>query len=104
MGDCFLTKDGSDVSATVLVLKGRASRADRARPVLRKGRLREDTVGPAVSSTHRLGHRSKVLLETDNEPALVDLRAGAAEKLGLQAVAEAPPAREPQSNGSAENA
>eukprot|EP00969_Alexandrium_andersonii_P336252 14863083-Alexandrium_andersonii.AAC.1 len=39
----------------------------------------------------------------DNEPALVDLRAGVAEKLGLQAVEEAPPAHEPQPNGSVEN-
>eukprot|EP00969_Alexandrium_andersonii_P209242 9240484-Alexandrium_andersonii.AAC.1 len=57
-----------------------------------------------MSSIHRLGHRRKVLLKTNNEPALVDLRAGVAEKLGLQAVMEAPPAHEPQSNGSVENA
>eukprot|EP00969_Alexandrium_andersonii_P087438 3857760-Alexandrium_andersonii.AAC.1 len=39
-----------------------------------------------------------------NEPALVDLCTGVAEKSGLQVAAEAPPAHEPQSNGSAENA
>eukprot|EP00969_Alexandrium_andersonii_P353035 15438969-Alexandrium_andersonii.AAC.1 len=71
-----------------------------AHPILCKGRLREDTVDQAVSSILRLGHRHKVLLKTDNEPALVDLRAGVVAKLGLQAVTEALPAHEPQSNGS----
>ena len=55
----------------------------------------------------RLGHRTKVLLKTDNEPALTDLRAGVAEALGklsCQAIIEAPPLDEPQSNGSVENA
>eukprot|EP00969_Alexandrium_andersonii_P182610 8068785-Alexandrium_andersonii.AAC.1 len=43
MDICFLTKDGSETSLTVLVIKDRGSRAILARPVLRKGRLREDT-------------------------------------------------------------
>eukprot|EP00969_Alexandrium_andersonii_P330759 14619039-Alexandrium_andersonii.AAC.1 len=76
MGYCSLTKGGSDASLTVLVLKDRNFRATLARPALRKDRLREGTVGLAVSSIHRLGHHHKVLLKTDNEPALVDLRAG----------------------------
>eukprot|EP00969_Alexandrium_andersonii_P047206 2071737-Alexandrium_andersonii.AAC.1 len=76
MDFCFPMKDGSDVSLTVLVLKDRGSRAILAHPVLRKGRSRGDTVGQAVSRIHRLGHRRKVLLKTDNGPALVDLRAG----------------------------
>eukprot|EP00969_Alexandrium_andersonii_P316005 13961967-Alexandrium_andersonii.AAC.1 len=101
---CFLAKDGSGTSLTVLVLKDRSSRAILAHPALCKGRLREDTVDQAVSSIHRLGRRRKVLLKTDNEPNLVDLRAGVAEKLGLQVASDAPPAHEPQSNGSVENA
>ena len=52
-----------------------------------------------------------MILKTDNEAALVDLRAGVAEKLsagqvgadGLHVVLEAPPAHEPQSNGMIEN-
>eukprot|EP00969_Alexandrium_andersonii_P226880 10018975-Alexandrium_andersonii.AAC.1 len=47
MGYCFLTRDGSDASLTVLVIKGRDSRAILAHPVLRKGRLRDDAVGQA---------------------------------------------------------
>eukprot|EP00969_Alexandrium_andersonii_P149000 6588746-Alexandrium_andersonii.AAC.1 len=104
MDYCFFTKDASETSLTVLVLKDRDSQAILAHPVLRKGCLHEDTVDQAVSSIHRLGHLYKVLLKTDDEPALVDLRAGVAEKLGLRRVTEAPPAREPQPNGSVENA
>eukprot|EP00969_Alexandrium_andersonii_P082773 3649645-Alexandrium_andersonii.AAC.1 len=70
MDYCFLAKDASETSLTVLALKDRDARAILARPVLRKGRLREDTVGQAVSCIRRLRRRRKVLLKTDNEPAL----------------------------------
>eukprot|EP00969_Alexandrium_andersonii_P110534 4878191-Alexandrium_andersonii.AAC.1 len=59
MDYCFLTKDASETSLTVLVLKDRDSRAILAHPVLRKGRLHEDAVDQAVSSIRRLGHRHK---------------------------------------------
>eukprot|EP00969_Alexandrium_andersonii_P260550 11519630-Alexandrium_andersonii.AAC.1 len=49
-------------------------------------------------------HHHRVLLKTDNEPALLDLRRAVAERLGVQTVQESPPAYEPQSNGSVENA
>eukprot|EP00969_Alexandrium_andersonii_P105034 4634508-Alexandrium_andersonii.AAC.1 len=61
MDYCFLTKDGSGTSLTVLALKDRNSRAILARPVLRKGRLREDTVGP-VSYTHLRAHETSAHL------------------------------------------
>eukprot|EP00969_Alexandrium_andersonii_P156863 6934514-Alexandrium_andersonii.AAC.1 len=74
MDYCFPAKDGSDAPLTVLVIKDRDSRAFLAHPVLRKGCLRDDTVDQAAASIRRFGHRQRVLLETDNEPALVDLR------------------------------
>eukprot|EP00969_Alexandrium_andersonii_P196316 8673099-Alexandrium_andersonii.AAC.1 len=43
MDYCFLAKDGSETSLTVLVIKDRDSRAIPAHPVLCKGRLHEDT-------------------------------------------------------------
>eukprot|EP00969_Alexandrium_andersonii_P031119 1358119-Alexandrium_andersonii.AAC.1 len=49
-GSCFLAKDGSDASLTVLAIKDRDSKAILAHPVLRKGRLRDDTVGQAVAN------------------------------------------------------
>ena len=96
---CFLNKDTGDRSLTVLVIKDRNSRAILAQPVLCKGIGHEDTVDQAVCSIRRLGHQHKVILKTDNEPALVDLRNAVARALGLQALPEAPPAYEPQSNG-----
>ena len=101
---CFLAKDTSDKSLTVLVIKDRNSRAILAHPVLCKGRQHSGTVEQAVCSIRRLGHQHKVILKTDNEPALVDLRNEVARALGLQALPEAPPAYEPQSNGGVENA
>eukprot|EP00969_Alexandrium_andersonii_P147635 6528088-Alexandrium_andersonii.AAC.1 len=68
MGYCFLTKDTGDKTPTVLVIKDRDSRAILAPPVLRKGRLCDDTVDQAVASVRRLGHRHRVLLKTNNEP------------------------------------
>eukprot|EP00969_Alexandrium_andersonii_P037487 1643226-Alexandrium_andersonii.AAC.1 len=70
MDYCFLTKDTSDTTTTLtaLVIKDRNSRAILARPVLRKGRLRDDAVGQAVASIRRLGYHHRVLLKTDNEP------------------------------------
>eukprot|EP00969_Alexandrium_andersonii_P125731 5558881-Alexandrium_andersonii.AAC.1 len=91
MGDCFHAQDGSAASLTVLVIKDRDSRATLAHPVLRKGRLRDDAVDQAAVSIRRLGHRQWILLKTDNEPALVDLRRAVAERLGVQTVPESPP-------------
>ena len=108
MDYCFLTKATDGPTLTVLVVKDRDSRAIMAHPVLCKGRLHQDTVEQAAQDVLRLGHRVKVLLKTDNEPALVDLRKGVVEELGKpgcpQVLLEAPPAYEPQSNGSVENA
>eukprot|EP00969_Alexandrium_andersonii_P287756 12721570-Alexandrium_andersonii.AAC.1 len=58
MDYCFLAKHTSDATLTVLAIKYRDSRAVLARPVLRKGRLRDDMVDQAVASIRRLGrHR-----------------------------------------------
>eukprot|EP00975_Prorocentrum_lima_P045904 9602549-Prorocentrum_lima.AAC.1 len=57
MDYCFLSKDTSQESLTVLVLKDRDSRAIIAHPVLCKGRLHSDTVDQAAESIRRLGHR-----------------------------------------------
>eukprot|EP00969_Alexandrium_andersonii_P039397 1726363-Alexandrium_andersonii.AAC.1 len=51
----FLAKGGSDTSLTVLVLKNLSSRAILAYPVLRKGRLREDSAEQDVPSAGAAG-------------------------------------------------
>ena len=111
MDYCFLSKEEGSRSLTVLAAKDRGSKAIIANPVLCKGRAFEDTVDQAALNIRRFGHQGRVVLKTDNEAALVDLRVGVAEKLGLgeageaglQVVPKAPPAHEPQSNGMIEN-
>ena len=111
MDYCFLSKEEGSKSLTVLVTKDRGSKAIIANAVLCKGRAFEDTVEQAALNIRRFGHLGKVLLKTDNEAALVDLRKGVAKKLGpgeagadgLQVVTEVPPAHEPQSNGMVES-
>ena len=49
-----------------------------------KGRVHAESVDQAAANVHRLGHKQKLLLKTDGEPALVDLRRGVSAKLGLQ--------------------
>ena len=89
----------------MLVTKDRGPKAIIANPVLCKGRAFEDTVDQAALNIRRFGHLNNVILKTDNEPALIDLRVGVAEKLslgqagedGLQVVPEVPPgARTPE--------
>ena len=105
MDYCFLYKEEGSKSLTVLVTKDRGSKAIIANPVLCKGRAFEDTVDQAVLNIRRFGHQGKVVLKTDNEAALVDLRVGVVEKLGmgpageagLQVVPEAPRRMRPRS-------
>ena len=61
-----------------------------------------EAVDQAAANVRRLGHHEKLLIKTDGEPALVDLRRGVSSKLGVQSVPERTPVGEPQSNGSVE--
>ena len=76
MDYCFLSKEEGSRPLTVLVTKDRGSKAIIANAVLCKGRAFEDTVEQAALNIRRFGHLGKVLLKTDNEHALVDLRKG----------------------------
>eukprot|EP00969_Alexandrium_andersonii_P255672 11301727-Alexandrium_andersonii.AAC.1 len=60
MDYCFLAEDTRDKTLTVPVIKGRDARAILARPVLRKGRLRDDTVDQAVAGIRRLGRHRRI--------------------------------------------
>eukprot|EP00969_Alexandrium_andersonii_P035330 1547950-Alexandrium_andersonii.AAC.1 len=60
MDYCFPAKDTSDKTLMVLVTKDRDSRAILARPVLRRGRLRDDTVDQAVAGIRRFGHHRRI--------------------------------------------
>ena len=71
--------------------------------VLHKGRGEEETVQQAVDNVRRLGHSTKLILKTDNEPALLALRTEVAKRLDGQIICESPPVEEYRSNGCMEN-
>ena len=89
----------------VLVLNGRGATAIDAPHGAMRRAGREETVTKAVEVIRRAGCAvAKVLLNTDNEFALVDIGRGVVEAPGTQAVPEAPPAYAPQSHGSVDSA
>jgi len=100
----FANKKGDSKSLTILVTKDRDSRAIVANLVMHKGRDLGEAVDQGCANIKRFGNREKFILKTDNEPALIDLRQGIAEKLKGQILVEKPPKGESQSNGSVENA
>ena len=99
MDYCFLRHGASEASATVLVMKERRSRVLMANVVQAKGRGLGETVDQVVANVHRLGCQTGMILKTDNEPALLDLRRAVSARLGIWAVPEVSPAYEPQANG-----
>ena len=102
MDYCTVRKTSSPSSLTVLLTKDRGSKVPMANGVLCKGRSHEDTVHQAASNVKRLGHSHKILVKTDGEPALLDLRRAVMSKLGIQAAPENSEPYAPQSNGAIE--
>ena len=76
MDYCFLGRARSPSSATVLIMKDRGSRSILASVVQSKGRGLDETVTQAAANIRRLGHYGRVILKTDGEPAIMDLRRG----------------------------
>ena len=72
----FLSREGDERPLTILVTKDRDSRIIMGNVVLHKGRGEEDSIVQRAEKVKRLGHHGKVLIKTDNEPALISLRDG----------------------------
>jgi hypothetical protein len=90
--DCFTRREEEEESVlTVLVLKDRASRAIQAFRVERKGVEDEDAISRTVESIRRFGHRGRILLKTDGEPAILALKERVMQKLTEGAIAVEPP-------------
>jgi hypothetical protein len=88
---------------TILVLKDRASRAIQAFRVEHKGAEDAEIVMRVVESIRRFGHRGRILLKTDGEPAILALKEAAMRQLTDGAIAVEPPPHESESNGGVEN-
>ena len=99
----FLRESTSEDSLTILVMKDRTSKAVLVDVVEMKGRGLEGTIERVISNLATLGHK-KVILRTDQEPAILDLVKGVIEARAEPTLPENSPVGESQSNGMVERA
>ena len=99
----FVRTDDERETLTILVVKDRESRAIRASVMTMKGACNEEAGEKAAEAIQGFGHRGKLLIKVDNEPALKSLRDEVILKLDQGVICVAPPAGESQSNGAVEN-
>jgi hypothetical protein len=99
----FVRKEDEVATLTNLVMKDRGSRAIQAWRVERKGAEDAVTVARAVECLKGFGHRGRVLIKTDGEPAILALKEKIMQSLSDGAIAIESPPHESESNGSVEN-
>ena len=104
MDYCFLRRGDETELVTVLVLKERQSRAIQAWVVPHRSTILDQGAAAerALEGIRRFGLREKVIIKTDNEPAILALRELIMAKLQISALEEEPQPHESQSNGSVE--
>ena len=76
------------------MIKDRESRAIRASVMQHKGACNDEASERAAEAIRSFGHKTKLLIKTDNEPALIALRTETICKLEQQVLCVAPPAGE----------
>ena len=79
---------------TSLIIKDRLSRAIQAWVVEQKGAGIDagEAVKSAVNGIRSFGHQGRLLIKTDNEPAILALKALVVRELGVDAITvESPP-------------
>ena len=86
MDYCFVRREDEEEVVTVIVIKDRGSRAIRATRVLQKGAESESEVVRVVECIRSFGHRGKVVLKSDGEPAILALKEAIARRLPEGAV------------------
>ena len=102
MDYCFLRRAESDDKITVLLQKDRDSRA-MTQVLESKGVACEEAVEAALRGINEFGHRGKIILKADGEPALKALREQVLRRMDGGGLAAQPVAHEHESNGSVEN-
>ena len=105
MDYCFVRREDETEDITILVLKESQNRAIQAWVVPNRSTLLEEGAAAerAAEGVRRFGVRDKVILKTDNEPAIVALRTLVLAKLDVKVLEEEPQFQESQSNGAVEN-
>ena len=86
----FVSKAEDEKSLVILITKDRDSRIVMADVVSRKGLVVEEPAQQATDNVLRLGHRGRVIVRCDNEPALLALREAVMQKLKRTSIPEAP--------------
>jgi len=74
MDYCFIRRKVEEDTATVVVIKDRDSRAIRAHALRFKGTCLDEASTLVSQAIQAFGHKGKLAIKTDNEPALLDLR------------------------------
>ena len=77
----FVSRTGDKKSVVILVTKDRDSRVIISNMVMHKGHGDEEAIEQGQKNIKRLGSWKRCILKTDNEPALISLRDGIANKL-----------------------
>jgi hypothetical protein len=104
MDYCFVRREDEEEVITVIVIKDSGSRAIRATRVLQKGAESESEAARVVECVRSFGHRGKVVLKSDGEPAILALKEAIARRLPDGAVTLESAPTESESNGAVENA
>ena len=108
MDYCFVRREEeteTTQTTTILLMKDRYSRAIQAWVVEQKGADLDASraASRAVDGIRRLGHRGRLIIKTDNEPAILALKEEIMKNLDTGAIPVESPPRESESNGAAEN-
>ena len=99
----FMKEKGNDETLTIIVMKDRDTKAISSDVVELKGRGIDGTIERVIENIRRLGYK-KIILKSDQEPALVDLINGIIEARDDITIPECSPVGESQSNGMIERA
>jgi hypothetical protein len=99
MDYCFVRRDDEEHETTILVLKDRFSHAVQDIRMERSGAEDEDAISRALECVRGFGHRGRLILKTENEPAILALKNKLLERLTDGAIALEPPPHESESNG-----
>jgi hypothetical protein len=99
----FIKEQGQEDSLTVIVMKDRESKAVFANVVELKGRGIDGTINRVLENIRRLGYK-RIVIKSDQEPALTDLVNGIIEARDDETIHEHSPVGESQSNGVVERA
>ena len=81
MDYCFIRRKVEEDTTTMVVIKDRGSRAIRAHALKFKGTCLDEASTLVSQAIQAFGHKGKLAIKTDNEPALLDLRNEVTKKL-----------------------